>query len=341
MPQHPQASPAPNGPVDLLLTAPMPGLGEDASSALILHRYWEAADPSALLDQVGPRIRGIAAGGRVRIDAALLDRLPALEIVANFGVGYDRVDVEAARARGVVVTNTPDVLTEEVADLALGLLLATLRRLPQADRFVREGRWPKGAFPLSPSLRGRKVGILGLGRIGKAIARRLDAFGVEVAYHGRTRQDGVAYAYHPSLLGMAEAVDVLILVAPGSDDTRHLVTAEVLAALGPEGVLVNVARGTLVDEPALVRALRDGVILAAGLDVFADEPNVPPELIALDNAVLLPHVGSASVHTRNGMGRLVLDNLRSWFAGRGPLTPVPETPWNGPAGAQGAPSRAG
>ena len=325
MPQAPAAS----GSTDILITAPMPGVTDAVASPLILHKYWEASDPQAFLREIGPRIRGIAAGGRVRIDETILKHLPALEVIANFGVGYDRVDIEAARAHGAIVTNTPDVLTEEVADLALGLLLCTLRNLPQADRFVREGAWLKGAFPFSASLRGRTVGILGLGRIGKAIARRLDAFDVEVAYHGRSRQAGIAYAYYPSLLEMAQAVDTLILVAPGSEDTNRLVNAEILAALGPEGVLINVARGTVVDEPALIAALRDGTILAAGLDVFEDEPRVPAELIAMSNVVLLPHVGSASVPTRNAMGKMVVDNLHAWFEGRGPLTPVSETPWSG------------
>nr|WP_181449484.1 2-hydroxyacid dehydrogenase [Azospirillum thermophilum] len=299
---------------------------EAFEAAFTVHRLWEAADPQALLAEVGPRIRGLAAGGHVPIDGALMDRLPALELVANFGVGYDKVDVAAAAARGVVVTNTPDVLTEEVADLALGLLLATVRRLPQADRFLREGRWLKGAFPLSTSLRGRTIGILGLGRIGKAVARRCEAFGLEVAYHGRHRQEDVAYRYFGSLVEMARDVDVLIVVTPATAQTERLVNAEVLGALGPDGILINVARGSVVDERAVIDALREKRILAAGLDVFEDEPRVPEELIALDNTVLLPHIGSASVHTRQAMGQLVVDNLRSWFAGQGPLTPVPETP---------------
>ena len=329
------------GAADILVTAPLPRVTDETVRPHRLHRYWEAPDRTALLRVAGPRIRGLAAGGTVRVDAAILDHLPALEVIANFGVGYDRVDVAAAKARGVVVTNTPDVLNEEVADLTIGLLLATIRNLPQADRFVREGRWLKGAFPLSSSLRDRTIGILGLGRIGKAIAHRLEAFGVPIAYHGRSRQSGVPYTYHASLLDMARAVDTLILIAPGSADTDGLVGAEVLKALGPQGVLINVARGTLVDEPALIRALQDGTILAAGLDVFRDEPRVPDELLALPNVVLLPHVGSGSVHTRNAMGQLVLDNLLAWFDGRGPLTPVPETPWTGAGRPPAASSAAG
>lgn len=317
---------------DVLMLSPMaPVTLDGVDRAFTLHRAWEAPDRDGFLREVGPRIRAIAAGGHGRFDAGLFDKLPKLEIVANFGVGYDSIDAAEAGRRGVIVTNTPDVLTDEVADLALGLLLATVRELPQSDRYLREGKWLQKAYPLTTTLRGRKVGILGLGRIGKGIATRLEAFGLEVEYHGRNPQPGVPYRYHPTLLGMAEAVDVLMLVAPGGDETKHLVGAEVLRALGPNGILINVGRGSVVDERALVAALKSKTILSAGLDVFEDEPKVPPELIALDNTVLLPHVGSASVHTRNAMGQLVVDNLISWFSGKGPLTPVAETPWTGRA----------
>ena len=292
-----------------------------------IHRLADAPDPDAMLAEIGPRIRGLCVGGQVGIDGALLDRLPKLELLANFGVGYDAVDAVEAHRRGVIVTNTPDVLTDEVADLAVGLVLATLRKLPQADRYLRAGHWPKAPFPLTASLRGRRVGILGLGRIGRAIARRLESFGVEIAYHGRRPQTDVPFAYHDSLVGLAKAVHVLIVVAPGGPDTRGLVDRTVLEALGPEGILVNVARGSLVDEAALTAALKDGTILGAGLDVFENEPHVPADLAALDNTVLLPHVGSASEHTRAAMAQLVVDNVLSWFEGRGPLTPVAETPW--------------
>lgn len=319
------------GRVEILQTSPMILRDPDAfQAAFTVHRLWEVADPAALLRTCGPRVRGIASGGKIAIDTALMDAFPALEIVANYGVGYDRVDAAAAAARRVMVTNTPDVLTDEVADLALGLLLATVRRLPQADRFVREGRWPDGPFPLTTSLRERRVGILGLGRIGKAIARRCAAFDLTVVYHGRSRQDDQPYAYCPSLLDMARAVDVLIVVAPGGAATDGLIDAAVLEALGPDGILINVARGSVVDEGALIDALTRGTILAAGLDVFVDEPNVPAALTELDNVVLLPHVGSGSLRTRQAMGQLVVDNLASWFDGRGPLTPVPETPWPRP-----------
>lgn len=315
--------------IDILMTGSMMSLITDQlAERFRLHRLAEAADRDAFLAEVGPKIRGAAtSGGHGPFGETLLKQLPNLQIIANFGVGYDSVDVKAAAARGVVVTNTPDVLTEEVADLALGLLLATVRHLPQSDKYLREGKWLEKPYPLTPTLRNRTVGILGLGRIGKAVARRVEAFGLPVHYHGRSRQPDVPYTYHPTLVGLAEAVDVLMIVIPGGPETNGLVNAEVLKALGPDGILINVARGTVVDEPALVRALADGTILSAGLDVFEREPHVPAELIAMDHIVLLPHVGSATHVTRNAMGQLVVDNLASWFAGEGPKTPVAETPW--------------
>ena len=310
--------------VDMLMPAPMaPDVIEAIERDFTLHRLWEQPDPDRYLAAVAPRIRGMAVGGAAgRIDEHWFDRLPALEIVAHFGVGYETIDAAAAAARGIVVTNTPGVLDEEVADLTIGLLLATLRRIPQADRYVRDGHWPDGPFPLSPTLRGRRIGLLGLGAIGKAVARRLEGFGVAIAYHGRTRQVGVAYDYHDSPVALAAACDVLIAIVPGGAATRHLVDAAVLAALGPEGVFINVARGSVVDQAALIAALRDGVIGGAGLDVFADEPIVPEELRAMPQVVLLPHIGSASRDTRAAMGQLVVDNLTSWFDGDGAVSPV-------------------
>jgi len=271
-------------------------------------------------------VRGLAVvGGHGRIDGALMQQLPKLEIISSFGVGYDHVDAVEAARRGVVVTNTPDVLTAEVADLAMCLLLSTLRQIPQVDRYLRAGKWPSGNYPLTATLRERKVGILGLGRIGKAIARRLDATDVTVEYHGRHAQAGVPYRYHASLVEMARSCDVLMVVASGGPETHHLVNAEVLEALGPDGVLINVGRGSVVDEKALIEALQNKTILSAGLDVFENEPQVPAELIAMDHVVLLPHVGSASVYTRKAMAQLVVDNLVSWFDGKGALTPVAES----------------
>ncbi len=281
----------------------------------------------ALDDTNAGAVQAIATRGKVKVDDALMARLPNLKIVGNFGVGYDTVDAAAAAKRGVIVTNTPDVLNEEVADLTLGLLLATVRQIPQGDRFVRAGQWTKRAYPLGPTLRDRTVGILGMGRIGKAIARRLEAFSVPVVYHSRRPQADVAYRHYPDLVEMARAVDVLVAILPGGPATRHIVNTEVLEALGANGIFINVARGTVVDEAALLAALQSRTILAAGLDVFEHEPSVPEAFFALDNAVLLPHVGSATHYTRAAMGQLVVDNILSFFDGKGPLTPVAETPW--------------
>jgi len=291
-------------------------------------RIPDNTDVSALGESESATIRAIAAGGgHDPIDSRLFDRLPHLEIVASFGVGYDHIDAAEAARRGIVVTHTPDVLTDDVADIALTLLLSAVRQSPAAERFLRAGKWLEQAFPLSSSLRERSVGIVGLGRIGKAIARRLEGFAVPVSYCGRTRQTDVNLTYYASLPEMAAAVDTLILAAPGGAGTRHLVNADVLEALGPRGIVVNVGRGSVIDEKALVAALSAGRIAAVGLDVYEHEPEVPAELIASDSAVLLPHVGSASHHTRDAMARLVVDNLVSWFAGKGPLTPTPETPF--------------
>ncbi|MGO4669658.1 2-hydroxyacid dehydrogenase [Bosea sp. 2RAB26] len=314
---------------DIIMTGPLMAYAADQLKArFTVHELWKAEDRTAMLKEIGGKVRGVAGGGaHVRIDGTLFDALPKLEIVANFGVGYDTVDAKEAGKRGLIVTNTPDVLTDEVADLALGLLLATVRQLPQVDRYLRAGKWLEKAYPLTTSLRTRKVGIVGLGRIGKAVAQRIEAFGLPVSYHGRTRQADVSYRYYPSLIEMAADVDTLISVAPGGAATRHMINADVLKALGPNGIVINVGRGSVVDEQALIEALKNKVILSAGLDVFEDEPRVPAELIAMDHVVLLPHVGSASVHTREQMGQLLVDNLVSWFDGRGPLTPVAETPW--------------
>ncbi len=274
-------------------------------------------------------IRGIARGGHFAIDGAFIAALPRLEIIANFGVGYDGIDLSACADRGIVVTNTPDVLTEEVADTALGLLLMTVRELSAAERHLRAGRWASdGSYPLTrATLRDRTVGIIGLGRIGIAVARRLDAMQVPVVYHNRNPRADLPYRHYADLAGMATEVDTLVSVLPGGAHTEKIIDAAILEALGPRGILINIGRGSVVDEAALIAALRDGTIMAAGLDVFAKEPNVPAELMALDNAVLLPHVGSASVYTRDAMGQLCVDNLTSWFSLGRPITPVPETPW--------------
>jgi len=290
-------------------------------------RLWEAADADALLAERGVDVAAIATAGQRRVDDDLMSALPNLQIVANFGVGYDTVDAAAAARRGVVVTNTPGVLDAEVADTALGLLLMTVRQLPQAERYLREGRWQAdGPYPLTPAtMQGRTLGIVGLGRIGEAIAKRAVVFGMTVVYHNRNEKPASPYRYYPDLLAMARDVDTLLVATPGGPDTRHLVGPDVLAALGPDGVLVNVARGSVVDEQALVEALRSRTILGAGLDVYEHEPQVPQELLAVDNAVLLPHVGSASEHTRRAMGELAVANLEAWFDRGEALTPVPES----------------
>ncbi|MFC5069451.1 2-hydroxyacid dehydrogenase [Flaviflagellibacter deserti] len=310
----------------LMLNAMRPFVEGALSPSFEIHRLWEAPDPNALIAEVGPRIMAITGFGG-RIPRELIERLPELKIISTSSVGYDGIDVKAAAEHGVVVTNTPDVLTDEVADLALGLLLATIREIPRAEHHLRSGQWPRGTYPLTTTLRGRKVGIIGLGRIGKAIAQRVAAFDVPVSYYGRHKQAGVSYPYVDSLLGLAKDVDVLICVAPGGAETQRMIGREVFEALGPNGIFINVGRGSVVDEAALVHALRNGTILSAGLDVFENEPHVPAELIALPNAVLLPHVASASDHTRDAMAKLAVDNLLAWAKGEAPLTPVPETPW--------------
>jgi lactate dehydrogenase-like 2-hydroxyacid dehydrogenase len=313
---------------DILLLGPMmPDIMRRLDAVAKVHRLYEAADPQAMITATAPDIRAmVIIGGKSPVDAKFLDLFPKLEIIANYGVGYDTIDTSHAASRGIIVTNTPDVLTEEVADLTLGLLIATVRRLPQADRYLRDGKWLQRTFPLTGTLRGKRVGIAGLGRIGQAIATRVAGFGLDIAYFGRRQQADVPYAYYDNIVALAAAVDILIVVTPGGETTRNLINKQVMDALGPSGVLINVARGSVVDQMALIAALSEGRLGAAGLDVFANEPNVPDTLIAMDQVVLLPHIGSGSIHTREAMAALVADNLLSWFAGNGPLTPVPETP---------------
>jgi lactate dehydrogenase-like 2-hydroxyacid dehydrogenase len=262
------------------------------------------------------------------LGAPFMKRFPQLQIISSFGVGYDHIDAKAAAVCGVIVTNTPEVLTEEVADTAIALLLCAVREFPQAERYLRGGKWLQKPYPLTKAtLRNRTVGIVGMGAIGKAIARRLDAFGVPVVYHARRPRHELGYRYYPKLLDMARDVDMLMVIVPGGAATANMINADVLNALGPNGILINMARGSVVDEPALIEALAEKRIMAAGLDVFAKEPEVPQELIAMENVVLFPHLGSASVYTRDRMDQLVVDNIVAWAAGKPPLTPVPETPF--------------
>jgi lactate dehydrogenase-like 2-hydroxyacid dehydrogenase len=294
-----------------------------------MHKFPAAGRDAFFAANAG--LRAVAVSAPVEpVNDALFDRLPKLQIVSSFGVGYDHIDATAAAKRGIIVTHTPDVLNEEVADTALGLLLCTVRELPQAERYVRAGRWPQANYPLSKAtLRNRTVGLVGMGRIGVAIARRLEGFGVPIVYHTRRRRPELAYRHYLKLTDMARDVDTLIVIVPGGAETRNMIDARVLDALGPDGIVINVARGSVIDEPALIAALKQRKIFAAGLDVFADEPNVPAELLTMDNVVLLPHVGSASAYTREKMDQLIVDNILAWAAGKPPLTPVPETPWRG------------
>jgi lactate dehydrogenase-like 2-hydroxyacid dehydrogenase len=315
--------------VEVLLIGPPKPTIVNGLSSLMLHRVGDAKDRDAILKEVGGRVRAIASSVTAeRIGGELMSMLPKLEIISTFGVGYDHIDIAWAAAHGVTVTNTPQVLTEEVADTALGLLLCTVREFPQAERYLRASKWTERAYPLTKAtLRNRTVGMVGMGAIGQAIARRLDAMKVPVVYHSRRPAAGVAYRHYPKLLDMARDATILLVITPGGADTKNLIDAEVLKALGPEGILINMARGSVVDEEALIKALKDKTIMSAGLDVYLREPVVPPELLAMENVVLFPHLGSASVYTRTQMDQLVVDNLLAWAAGKPPLTPVPETPW--------------
>lgn len=293
----------------------------------------KASDPATLISDVGPRVVAIATGAHtgVKTDRAMMEQMPNLRVIGNLGVGYDSIDIHEAARRGITITYTPDVLNEEVADTALGLLLSTVRELPQSEAYLRAGRWVKeGDYPLTPgSLRDRHVGMIGYGRIGKAIGRRLEAFGIPISYFGRKQQPDVPYKFYDNLVAMARDVDTLLAILPGGPSTQNLVNAEVLKALGPRGIFINMARGTVCDEADLKSALRSRTILAAGLDVYVGEPKIDPDLMTIPNLVLLPHVGSASQYTRNKMGQLVVDNLAAFVAGKPPMTPVPETPFTG------------
>ena len=309
---------------DVLQMMPItPNIQAQAEEAFALKKLWQAADADAFVAEVAPGVRGILTNGIIGAGKGLIEALPKLEIVGVYGVGVDAVDLATAKARGVRVTNTPDVLTIGVAELALALLLAVARRIAYNDRYVRAGRWPTDGDPvLANNLAGKRLGILGLGRIGQAVATRAAAFDMAICYHGPQRKEGVAYEYVPDLLGMARAVDCLVVTCLGGPTTKGLVSRDVIDALGPKGWLINVARGTVIDEPALVEALALGRLGGAGLDVFAGEPHVPEALLGMDNVVLQPHQASATWETRDAMGQLVVDNLKAHFAGRPLPTPV-------------------
>jgi lactate dehydrogenase-like 2-hydroxyacid dehydrogenase len=308
-------------PPEILVTGRLPPATQAVLERLFtVHALPRAEERAAFLSAKAGDIRGIASAGGA--DAALIAALPKIEIIAHFGVGYDAVDVAAAKARGIPVTNTPDVLTDEVADLAMALILDSARQISRADRFVRAGKWLEGNFPLARTVAGRNLGIVGLGRIGTAIGRRAEAFNMKVQWHGPRPKADAPWPYVADLLDLARAVDFLMVICPLTPQTRGLISAEVLAALGPEGTLVNIARGAVVDEPALVAALQSGTLGAAALDVFTREPHVPEALFTMDNVVLQPHLGSATVETRTAMGQVMLDNLSAHFGGKPLLSRV-------------------
>jgi lactate dehydrogenase-like 2-hydroxyacid dehydrogenase len=313
----------------LMVGARKPVMMKGFEGKVNLHHWLELKDKDVFVKEHGDKIRAIAIAYTANtVDEGFLKQFPKLEQVSSFGVGYDHIDAKWAGAHGITVTNTPEVLNEEVADTAIGLLLCTVREFPQSERFLRAGKWPQGQYPLTKAtLRDRTVGMVGMGRIGKAIARRLEAFGVPVVYHSRNPQSGVTYKYYPKLLDMARDVDTLMVIVPGGASTQNMINADVLKALGPRCVVINMARGSVIDEPALIEALKNRTIYSAGLDVFAKEPHVPKELIEMDHIVLFPHLGSSTEVTRAAMDQLVVDNILAWAAGKPPLTPVPETPF--------------
>ncbi len=309
---------------ELLTVAKLaPFLMEPLQSAFTVHERLHEGDGTAFA-RIAPSIRAICGSGESKVGAELMAQLPALEIVSIMGVGYDGVDVAAAKARGVTVAHTPDVLNDDVADLALALMLNIARRIPQADQYVRQGRWPTGPMPLARKMSGARLGIVGMGRIGQAIADSARAFGMSIAYTARSAKPALPYAFHATPRALAAASDFLVVITPGGAATRKLIDAEVLRALGPSGYLINVARGSVVDEAALIEALQHRRIAGAGLDVFENEPNVPEALRALDNVVLVPHIGSATTQTRHAMAARAFDNLQAHFAGQPLPSAVPE-----------------
>ncbi len=308
---------------DIILTAKgHAGTMATLQAEFTAHNLFDAPNKESFFEKCADRVRGLATFGPMPVDGKLMDALPKLEIISNFGVGVDAINLEDAKKRRIIVTNTPDVLNDCVADTALALVMNTLRKFPQAEKYMRGGNWAsRGPYPLTTSLGGKVLGVLGLGRIGEAIAQRAMACGMKIRYHNRNKKD-VPYPYDPDPATLARNSDVLMVVTPGGPETNKLINEKVLLALGPEGYLVNIARGSVVDEPVLLRYLQEKKIAGAGLDVFADEPRVPPEFFTLDNAVLFPHVGSATVETRKAMGDLQIENLRRHFAGKPVLTRV-------------------
>jgi lactate dehydrogenase-like 2-hydroxyacid dehydrogenase len=311
--------------VDLLQVSQLPPvLVERLEKEYTLHDFVNPTDPDKVLAEVGSKIRGILAGGMKGPNGNLINSLPNLEIIASFSVGFDATDVAAAHARDVIVTHTPEVLTGDVADLAMTFILMVTRRIGESERFLRDGKWLQGRMDLGTTVRGKRLGIVGLGRIGKAVARRAEAFGLQIQYFDTKPMGDLTYHSYPTLLDLAAASDILLVTAEGGAANRGLISAEVMDALGPEGFLVNTARGPLIDQTAMVKALKEGRIAGAALDVFESEPEVPAELMAMENVVLTPHIASSTHQTRRAMGDLVYDNLKAHFSGKPVLTPVPK-----------------
>ncbi len=310
---------------DLLMIGPLlPHTMAQLEAGYTLHRYDLAPDQEALLASLAPRVRAIVTRGDYPLKRNVLERMPNVKLIASSGAGYDAIDIDAARDLGIAVTHTPGAVTECVADTAWSLILATVRRTVFQDRYVRAGGWLEAPVPLTEKVWGERLGILGLGRIGKAIARRGEAFRMDIAYHGRTRQPDVPYRYHETPVDLARDVKILVCALPGRDETRGLIDRKVIDALGPGGYFINISRGTTVDEPYLVDALVNKRLAGAGLDVFADEPRIPEALFSLDSVVLQPHTGSGTHATRHAMGQMVVDNLAAFFAGKPLLSPIPE-----------------
>jgi hydroxypyruvate reductase len=309
---------------DLLQVAQVPpSLIERLAKEHTIHDFIDPADPDKLLEEIGPRIKGIIASGIKGPKADLINRLENLELIASFSVGFDATDVVAAQARGVIVTHTPEVLTGDVADLAMTFILMLPRRIGESERFLRDGKWLKGRMDLGTTVRGKRLGILGLGRIGMAVARRAEVFGIQIGYHDIKPMGDMTYQSYPGAVELAEASDILLVTCEGGETNRGVVDAAVLDALGPNGFIVNTARGPIIDQDALVKALLDERIAGAALDVFDGEPAVPEAMIGMENVVLTPHIASSTHETRRAMGDLVYANIRAHFDGKAVLTPVP------------------
>ncbi len=306
---------------EIMQVSPLPPFMMNAlqEADYIVHDHTHIKDPGALV-----KVTALVGTGAAVVDKKLLSMLPNVKLIAICGVGYDGVDVVAAKEKGIVVTHTPGVLTDDVADLALGLMLSIGRRIPQADRFVRNGDWVNDTFPMTRKVSGARLGVVGMGRIGRAIAKRAAAFDMRIAYTGREAKADVPYTFYKTATALATEVDYLVVAVPGGDGTKNLIGASVLQALGPKGYLINIARGSVVDQPMLVQALKGKAIAGAALDVFWDEPIVDPELRRLPNVVLTPHIASATDETRQAMAALTLDNLQAFYERRALPTPVPE-----------------